>query len=340
MFNQNFLVFLGFFQDLIKYKNIYVYPIIVGVIIGCLAPLIGSVIVIRRLSFIADTLSHFSLAGVCFGVLLAHQLADTVFENTISPIALGIVFSVIGTLLIEKLRSFYKNYKELSMPIVMSFGAALSGIFIALSGDSSSNITSSLLFGSISIVELKDFIVILVMSLIIIIFIVIFYKKIITLCFDETFAKVSGINVKLLQLLITIILAVFISISMEIVGVLLISSLMIVPVASSILVGKSFKNTCIISVIFSEVSILLGIYFSYTLSVPTGSLIVIFNIVILLFIMIYRNLIKCFKKKNTKQLDYSITIDPNTINENVDEVTEINEEDKEIVKEENLENKE
>ena len=56
--------------------------------------------------------------------------------------------------------------------------------------------------------------------------------------------------------------------------------------------------------------------------------------------MIYRNLIKCFKKKNTKQLDYSITIDPNTINENVDEVTEINEEDKEIVKEENLENKE
>ncbi len=300
--------FFDFFKAIIDYPDIYIYPIIVGIIIGVLAPLIGSVIVIRRLSFIADTLSHFSLAGVCFGVLLAHVLTDTILADVISPIALGIIFSVIGTLLIEKLRGFYKNYKELSMPIVMSFGAALSGIFIALSGNGASNLTSSLLFGSLLAVELKDFIIILFMSLGIVLFIAIFYKKIITLCFDETFAKVSGINVKLLQLSITIILAIFISISMQIVGVLLISSLMIVPVAASILIGKSFKNTCLIAVVFSEVSVFLGIYLSFTLSVPTGSLIVIFNVIILIGIMIYKNCKKLLQKRKSTKVDMEYTL--------------------------------
>ena len=235
----NSLIILSFWESLIELKEFYLWPILAGMLVGILAPLIGSVIVIRRLSFIADTLSHFSLAGITLGVLLAHVLANTVFSG-VSPVFMGIVFSVTGTFFIEKLRGFYKNYKELSMPIVMSLGAALTGIFIALSNGTSSNMTNSLLFGSILAVSLKDLIIVLIMAIGIIIFIVFYKRKIISLCFDETFARVSGIRVKGLQLTITVILAIFISTTMQMFGVLLISALMIVPVAASILIGKSF----------------------------------------------------------------------------------------------------
>lgn len=290
----NYLI-LGFMQSLIDLKDFYLWPILAGLTVGVLAPLIGSVIVIRRLSFIADTLSHFSLAGITFGALLSTILANTLFSK-IPAVIMGIVFSVIGTFLIEKLRGFYKNYKELSMPIVMSLGAALSGIFIALSNGSSSNMTNSLLFGSIFTVQLSDFIIISIMAIGIILFIAFYYRKIVSLCFDETFARVSGIKVKGLQLAITIILAIFISTTMQMFGILLISALMIVPVAASILIGKSFRNTITIAVVFSEFSVILGIYFSYVFSLPSGSLIVIINIFILFIVMI----INYFAKKQAK----------------------------------------
>ena len=316
----NNLIILGFWQSIIELSEFYIWPILAGSIVGILAPLIGSVIVIRRLSFIADTLSHFSLAGITFGVLLAQLLSETIFKN-ISPVFMGIVFSVAGTFLIEKLRGFYKNYKELSMPIVMSLGAALTGIFIALSNGSSSNMTNSLLFGSIFTVSSSDLIYILIMTIGIILFIIFYYKKIVCLCFDETFARVSGIRVKSLQLSITVVLAVFISTTMQMFGVLLISALMIVPVAASILIGKSFKKTVIIAAIFSEISILLGIYLSYVLELPSGSLIVIINILILIMVMGLNPLKTAQKKTSIAKLLVPYTETPNTFLETSTSIT-------------------
>ena len=298
----NSMIILGFWQSIIELSEFYIWPILAGSIVGILAPLIGSVIVIRRLSFIADTLSHFSLAGI-------------------TPVFVGIVFSVGGTFLIEKLRGFYKNYKELSMPIVMSLGAALTGIFIALSNGSSSNMTNSLLFGSIFSVTATDLIYVLLMALGIILFIIFYYKKIVCLCFDETFARVSGIKVKALQLSITVILAIFISTTMQMFGVLLISALMIVPVAASILIGKSFKNTIIIAAVFSEISILLGIYLSYVFELPSGSLIVILNILILVVVMIINNFTKIQKKTTLDKILETYNTTSNNVLETATSIT-------------------
>ena len=127
------------------------------------------------------------------------------------------------------------------MPIVMSFGVALSGIFIAISDGISTSFTTNLLFGNIYSISLLDLIIILVVSAAIIGFAAI-YQQILSLGFDEVNARISGVNVKVLQMIITIILAVVISIFIDFVGVLLISALLIVPVASSILIGNSFKE--------------------------------------------------------------------------------------------------
>src|SRR5690554_2440188 len=208
-----YLAFFDFFRALLNPNFDYLrFALIAGILVGILAPIIGTVVVIRRLSFIANTLSHFSLAGATLGVFLSKLLRDTPLVNYISTLWLGILFSIIGTLMIEKLRSFYKNYKELSMPIVLSLGVALSGVFIALSEGGAQNLTNSLLFGSIYTVSKSDLILIIAITLIISVFIVLYYKQIITLCFDEIFARVSGVNVKALQVGITVVLALFISI--------------------------------------------------------------------------------------------------------------------------------
>src|SRR5690554_865749 len=291
-----FILSTGFFESLIKIP-FYMYALIAAICIGIIAPLIGSVVVIRRLSFIADTLSHFSLAGVTFGVFLSRLIP----QSFINPIYLGVIFSILGTFLIEKLRGFYKNYKELSMPIVMSFGVALSGIFIAVSEGISTSFTTNLLFGNIYSISLLDLIIILVVSAAIIGFAAIYHKQILSLGFDEVNARISGVNVKVLQMIITIILAVVISIFIDFVGVLLISALLIVPVASSILIGNSFKGTIISAIIFSEASVFLGFYLSYNLYLPTGSTIVLINVIILFAIMLFVRIRKYLKQRELEK---------------------------------------
>lgn len=289
-----FLTTPGFFESLIHFEPLR-YALIAGICIGFIAPLTGSVVIIRRLSFIADTLSHFSLAGVTTGVFLSKLINPSIIK--INPIYMGILFSIIGTFIIEMLRGFYKNYKELSMTILLSLGVALSGLFISLTPGISTSYTTSLLFGSIMSVDKNDVLIILITSAMILVFAVLFYKQIVTLCFDEVYAKVSGINVRLLQLAITIILAIVISVFMDLVGVLLISSLLIVPVATSILFGNSFKQTITTAIIFSEISIVLGFYVSFELVLPIGATVVLFNILILTIVLLIVKIRKRYVKK-------------------------------------------
>ncbi|CAD7359642.1 ABC transporter permease [Staphylococcus schleiferi] len=105
------------------------YSFISGILIGVIAPLIGTFIVVRRLSLIADALSHVTLGGISFGMYLLTVSSVFAFIN---PIWTGIVFAIVGALLIEKLRTSYKNYSEIAIPIIMSTGIGLSAIFISL----------------------------------------------------------------------------------------------------------------------------------------------------------------------------------------------------------------
>ncbi|MGD9605431.1 MAG: metal ABC transporter permease [Bacilli bacterium] len=294
------IVLTNIFQSFID-SPFYRYAFIAGICVGVLAPLIGTVVVIRRLSFIADTLSHFSLAGVAVGVFVA-KIIPASWIN-LDPILMGVVFSVAGTFIIEKLRGFYKNYKELSMPILLSLGVALSGLFIYLTPGISTNWTTGLLFGSIYSINSSDIILILSLSVIVITLSIVFYKKIVSLCFDEVYAKVSGINIRVIQLAITVILALVISIFLDLVGVLLISALMIVPVASAILIGTSFKSTITYSIIFSEVSVVGGFAMSYYLNLPTGSTIGLINIAFLFIIMAISRVKRIKFKKDDNNLN-------------------------------------
>ncbi len=272
------------------------YALLTGIIMGFITPLIGSFVVIRRLSFIADTLSHFSLAGLSIGLFLINILGFTFISD---PLYLAMVFSVIGALFIEILRGYYQNYKEISMPIVMSLGTALSALFISLSGGFNSSIYNYL-FGSILTVGNKYLAVMAITAIITVVLLLIFYKEMVIISFDETYAKLIGIKVGRFQFISTIILALVVSLSLATVGVLLVASLMIIPVAAAMKVGKSFKNTIGIAILFSELSVIGGLWLSYELDVASGATIVLINILILVLVVGFKNLFVSKRLKNTQ----------------------------------------
>lgn len=249
-----------------------------GLIIGIIAPLLGVFIVVRRLSLIADALSHVTLAGIAGSLYLSQSVSALVFLN---PLYLGIVASVTGSLFIERLRRLYKHYEELAIPIIMSAGLGFSAIFISLAEGFSSDLFSYL-FGSVSAVSRQDLWIIVGIALIVIVFLVLFYKELFVLSFDEEYAKASGLPAKWIHILFMIVTALVIAGSMRIVGILLVSSLMTLPVAAAMRIAKGFKQAIIYSVAFGELAVLIGLVSAYYLDLAPGGTIVVTSILILL----------------------------------------------------------
>ncbi|MGC9590297.1 metal ABC transporter permease [Staphylococcus epidermidis] len=271
------------------------YSLISGLLIGFIAPLIGAFIVVRRLSLIADALSHVTLGGISFGMFL---LTIIPVFSVINPMWFGILFAVIGALLIEKLRTSFSNYQEIAIPIIMSAGIALSAIFISLADGFNQEIVG-LLFGSISAVNISDLTTIIIITIIVLIFIVLFYKELFILSFDEEYSKVIGIP-KWIQFLFIVIVAMVISASMRVVGILLVSALITLPIAISMRITKGFKQLIALSVILGELSVILGLIIAFYMNISPGGVIVVLLVLMLILTMIIQKLKIKFKKESFK----------------------------------------
>lgn len=255
-----------------------------GIIIGIIAPLLGVFIVVRRLSLIADALSHVTLAGIAASLLLQKQFP---FLANLNPLYLGIAFSVTGSLFIEKLRSVYKHYQELAIPIILSGGIGLGVLFISLADGFNTDLYSYL-FGSVSAVSRSDLWTILIISIFVVLIVFLLYKELFLLSFDEEYAKASGIAAKSVHFIFIIMVALVIASSMRIVGILLVSSLMTLPVAASIRIAKGFKQTILFSVLFGETAVMGGLIISYYLDLAPGGTIVILAVLILIITILIK----------------------------------------------------
>ncbi|HZK37791.1 MAG TPA: metal ABC transporter permease [Clostridia bacterium] len=248
-----------------------------GIIVAVICPAIGIFLVLRRMSMIGDTLSHVALAGVAGGML-----------GGIYPVYSALGFSVLAALAIEGLSKEYEQYKELSIAIIFSAGIGLATIFISL-GNSNSAIFSYL-FGSIGLVSSRDIWIIFILGLYILISILFFYRHLFYIAFDEEAARLAGVPVKWINLYFIILVAMTIAISMRIVGVLLVSSLMIVPVATSLQLVKSFKQTFICSILFGVLSVVIGLFISFYVDLAPGGTIVISSILILIVVILIKHI--------------------------------------------------
>lgn len=264
-----------------------------GIMIGLIAPLIGVFIVVRRLSLIADALSHITLAGIAASMLIEKKISSV---QGLNPMYMGMLFSVFGALFIEKLRKVYKHYEELAIPIILSGGVGLSVVFISLANGFNADLFS-FLFGSVTAVSRLDVWTILTVTIVVVLAIYLFFKELFVLSFDEEHAAVSGVNAKSIHFLFIIMVALVIAASMRIVGVLLVSALMTLPVAASIRIARGFKQTLVFSIIFGELAVVGGLIAAYYLDIAPGGTIVIFSILILIAAIYWKKLKLSFGKR-------------------------------------------
>lgn len=247
-----------------------------GLIIAIIAPLIGIFLVLRRYSLIADTLAHVSLAGVAIGLLLK-----------INPLITAIITSVISSIGIEKLRISKKIFGESALSIFLSGSLALAIILISFAHGFGVNLFSYL-FGSITTVKQTDVYIVGILGILVIAAIIAFYKEFLYVTVDEEAARVSGVPTKFINLLLIILSAFTVSLAIPIVGVLLISALIVVPVVTALQLKISFKKTILAAELISIFSVIAGIISSFYLNLSTGGTIVFIAIAIFIVVMIYK----------------------------------------------------
>jgi zinc transport system permease protein len=267
--------------------------LIAGVIIGLISPLVGVYLVVRRMSLIADALSHVTLSGVAAGLLLQK---DFTWAGWINPIYLGMVFSVIGSVFVEQLRRLYRTFQEIAIPIILSGGVGLGVVLISAANGFNVDI-AGYLFGSILAVDRQELMLMAAVCGIVLLFLFFFYKELFALSFDEEHAFLSGIPRRLLNFLFVVVVALVIAASIRVVGILLVSALMTIPVAASLQFTGSFRQTCVWSVIFAQIAVLSGLFAAYYLNWASGGTIVLVSIAIFLIILLIKKSFFLFRRR-------------------------------------------
>lgn len=268
--------------------NIFQYGFIVrgievGIVIGVIAPLIGTFLVLRRYALIADTLAHVSLAGVAIGLLFG-----------LNPLITAIGAAVASSVAVERLRFSKRVYADSALSIFLSGSLALAIVLISLAKGFSVDLFNYL-FGSIVTVKTSDLYIILMLGIVVILSVLAFYKELIYITFDEEAAQVSGINTRLINMILIILSAFTVSLAIPIVGILLIAALVVIPVITAIQFKKNFLATVIYAEIISVLSVIIGIIGSFYLDVPAGGAIVLLTIIIFIAVFWYKSAV--FKSK-------------------------------------------
>ncbi len=247
-----------------------------GLIVALIAPLIGMFLVLRRYSLIADTLSHVSLAGVAIGLLLG-----------VNPIVTAIMASVGASAIMEKLRTSRQLYGESALAIFLSGSLALAIILVS-SGKGLGVNVMNYLFGSIVTVGQGDVLLMSVIAVVVALVVGLVYQQLIFITFDEESARVAGLKVDRLNTLLITMVALTVAVAIPIIGVLLISALVVIPVVAALQFKKSFNQTLVLAELISVFSVVVGIILSFYLNLSSGGTIVLLALAILGVILFFR----------------------------------------------------
>ncbi|MBR0575782.1 metal ABC transporter permease [Proteiniclasticum sp. BAD-10] len=243
--------------------------LLAGAMVAILAPVIGIFLVLRRYAMMGDTLAHASLAGVAIGIVIG-----------VTPTITSILFTTLAAFLIEFLRDRFKRYAEILMSVVMTLSVGIAIVLVS-SGKANTNI-NQYLFGSILTVTRQDLLLVLIVTLVTLLAVKVFYHELIYTTFDEDGALVSRVKVKRINYIFALLMGLAISVSIRITGVLVISSLIVLPVASAMQFKKGFRSTLLLGVLIGLLDVLLGLILSYTFDSAPGGTIALMSVVTML----------------------------------------------------------
>jgi zinc transport system permease protein len=220
-------------EDISLFQYDFMLRALIGaLIIGLAAPALGIYLVQRRLSLIGDGIGHVALTGVGVGLLLHH-----------SPVISAVVVSAVGAVGVELIRERGRTSGDLALALLFYGGIAGGVVLVGLSDDSSNANLIQYLFGSLVTTSPQDIVVIAVLGAGVLTAMLAFRPALFAVCNDEEYARVSGLPVRTLNVLMAVTTAVTVTIAMRTVGLLLVSALMVVPVAAAQQVTRGFRTT-------------------------------------------------------------------------------------------------
>ncbi|HHU01628.1 MAG TPA: metal ABC transporter permease [Christensenellaceae bacterium] len=243
--------------------------LLVGLFLGITIPLIGIIMVNRKTSMMGDALSHTALAGVALGLILG-----------INP-SLGAVFvCIISAFSIEALRHRFPQYGDMATAVIMSIGLGFASILSDFTPGG--NTLESYLFGSISASSSGDVIAALVLFAVVSLATIFLYSPLLTISMDSNLARLDGIPVVSINSIFTLLTAITVALSAKTVGVLLVSSLLVIPVACALFTVKSYKQMYWAAMGLGLIFMMLGLTLSWHFEIKPGGAIILLATVTLL----------------------------------------------------------
>ncbi|MEO3845670.1 metal ABC transporter permease [Streptomyces sp. B22F1] len=247
--------------------------LLAALLVGIAAPAVGIYLVQRRQAIMGDGIGHVALTGVALGFLL----------NT-SPVWTAVVVAAAGAVAMELIRSYGHTRGDLALAMLFYGGMAGGVLLINLAPNGSTANLTTYLFGSVTTVSDSDVTAILWLSVFVLLVTLGLRRQFFAICQDEEFAKVTGLPVRSLNLLLAVTAAVTVTVAMRVVGLLLVSALMVIPVAAAQQATRAFAATLALAVAMGVVTTLSGTVFSYYVDVPPGATIVLFALGLFLLV--------------------------------------------------------
>ncbi|MFU8851918.1 metal ABC transporter permease [Micromonospora sp. SL1-18] len=249
-------------MDLFQY-DFMLRALVGALVIGLAAPALGIYLVQRRLALIGDGIGHVALTGVGAGLLLNR-----------SPVLVAVIAATLGAIAIELVRSRGRTSGDLALALLFYGGIAGGVLLVGLSGAGSAKL-NSYLFGSLITTSPADLVTILVLGVVVLVAMLALRPALFAVCHDEEYARVSGLPVRALNLLIAVGTAWTVTIAMRAVGVLLISALMVVPVATAQQVTRGFRSTVTAAMALGLFAAGAGIWVAATADTAPGASVVL-----------------------------------------------------------------
>ena len=259
---------------------------IVAILLGLCLPLIGSGLVYKRISNSGDALSHSALAGVAIGL-----------ASGTNPLVISIICCVVSFLIIEFLRKKFSKYSEIGVVIVLSLSIAVAGI---LSNYAQGGNFDSYLFGSIILISTPELIATIILCVLILLFYLFFYSQFFAGLYSEEEAKTSGIKIGAINFIYSLLLSLTVAIGAKIIGSLVVSAMIVLPIAIAMQFKKGYKMTLIIGIVTSVISMCTGLTISYYLEWPPGATIILVAISLLILTFLFNIISSQIKKKSFK----------------------------------------
>ena len=260
--------------------------LLAGIMLAIIIPMIGLVMINRKTSMVGDALSHSSLAGIAMGLILSTNL-----------MAASLIFCIISAFAIEIIRKRFKEFGDMATAIIMSFGIGLAAILSDFAPGGKS--FESYLFGSITTVSKTDLKMVSIIFILVVVLSIYFYNALLYISINPLMARLAGVKVSFINSIFTFLTAITIAISAKIVGALMITSLMVIPVANALLLSSSYKKTYILSLIFSVIFMVIGISISFYKGIKPGGAIVMLAIGSLCISGLAKLLSRKIKKRST-----------------------------------------